>query len=248
MIPRPEELSALLAAVGACPAHADLIHTLAWTGLREGEALGLQWGDMDFRGGFLLCRRSAYYRRKRLYVKAPKSGKGRRVDIPAALAVRLKARRAVMEAEAAGHGREPSPWIFPDPANHAKPLDVHRFRMDVWHPLLKAVGLRAVRIHDLRHGYASLLLQRGASLTYVKDQLGHSTIKLTVDLYGHLVPGANRGVVEELAALTAPGDPASENTPAGVAAGLIDRAAKLPQAAAASWSLAGVLVARRAPD
>jgi len=53
--------------------------------------------------------------------------------------------------------------------------------------------------HDLRHTFASLLIQRGESLAYVKDQLGHHSIQVTVDLYGHLVPGANRGAVDRLA-------------------------------------------------
>lgn len=46
------------------------------------------------------------------------------------------------------------------------------------------------RIHDLRHTFASLLIQQGESLAYVKDQMGHHSIKMTVDTYGHLVPGA----------------------------------------------------------
>ena len=58
--------------------------------------------------------------------------------------------------------------------------------------LLKKAGLRQVRFHDLRHSYASLLLQQGKSPVYVKEQLGHSSIQITVDCYGHLIPGGNR--------------------------------------------------------
>ena len=54
------------------------------------------------------------------------------------------------------------------------------------------------RIHDLRHTYASLLIQQGESLAYVRDQLGHHSIKLTVDTYGHLAPGGNRAAVDKL--------------------------------------------------
>jgi integrase len=49
-----------------------------------------------------------------------------------------------------------------------------------------------VRFHDLRHTFASLLLQNGESVLYVKDQMGHSSIQVTVDLYGHLIPGGNK--------------------------------------------------------
>jgi len=55
-----------------------------------------------------------------------------------------------------------------------------------------------VRFHDLRHSYASLLLQQGESPVYVKEQLGHSSIQITVDCYGHLIPGGNKQAVDRL--------------------------------------------------
>jgi hypothetical protein len=64
--------------------------------------------------------------------------------------------------------------------------------------MLTKAGLRHIRIHDLRHTFASLLLQQGESVVYVKEQLGHGSIQITVDTYGHLIPGANRGAVDRL--------------------------------------------------
>ncbi len=58
-----------------------------------------------------------------------------------------------------------------------------------------------MRFHDLRHTFASLLLQQGESSVYVKDQMGHSSIQVTVDLYGHLIPGGNRQAVDQLDSL-----------------------------------------------
>jgi hypothetical protein len=55
-----------------------------------------------------------------------------------------------------------------------------------------------MRVHDLRHTFASLLLQQGESVVYVKEQLGHGSIQITVDTYGHLIPGANRAAVDRL--------------------------------------------------
>src|SRR5215471_6210748 len=63
---------------------------------------------------------------------------------------------------------------------------------------LARAGLRRVRFHDLRHTFASLLLQQGESLAYIKEQMGHSSIDITVDIYGHLVPGGNREAVDGL--------------------------------------------------
>ena len=65
-------------------------------------------------------------------------------------------------------------------------------------PCLEHAGLRRFRFHDLRHTYGSLLIQDGAPLAYVKDQMGHSSIQITVDTYGHLIPGADIAWVDRL--------------------------------------------------
>ena len=72
------------------------------------------------------------------------------------------------------------------------------FERRVFHKALEKAGLRRIRFHDLRHTFASRLLQNGESIVYVKDQLGHHSIKVTVDVYGHLVPGANKAAVDRL--------------------------------------------------
>jgi integrase len=63
---------------------------------------------------------------------------------------------------------------------------------------LQAAGLKRRRYHDLRHTFASLLLTAGAPIAYVSEQMGHSSIELTVKRYGHLQPGANRKFVNNL--------------------------------------------------
>jgi len=132
-----------------------------------------------------------------IHIGTPKSGESGRVDMGPKLAARLQARRDVMAAEAAMNGREPSPWVFPALGDPSKPLNAKSLQ-NAWTRLLTLVKLRHVRIHDLRHSYASSLLQAGESIQYVKQQLRHSTIKLTVDLYGHLIPSANRAAIAKL--------------------------------------------------
>jgi len=88
---------------------------------------------------------------------------------------------------------------------------MNNFSERVFKPLLKAAGLRTIRFHDLRHTFGSLLIQTGASLAYVRDQMGHSSIQVTVDIYGHLVPGANISFVDQL---DRPGFPHQSATPA----------------------------------
>jgi integrase len=65
-------------------------------------------------------------------------------------------------------------------------------------PELTKAGIRKIRLHDLRHTFGSVLFQRGATLTYVKEQLGHASIQTTIDIYGHLVPGADVSFVDRL--------------------------------------------------
>jgi integrase len=77
-------------------------------------------------------------------------------------------------------------------------LDGDNLRKREHRNILKKAGLRSIRLHDLRHTFASLLIQNGESLAYVKEQLGHHSIQITVDTYGHLVPGGNRQAVDRL--------------------------------------------------
>jgi integrase len=86
-------------------------------------------------------------------------------------------------------------WLFQSPVGTQ--IDPSNLRK-LFNRLLTEAELRRVRFHDLRHTFASLLLQNGESLVYVKDQMGHSSINVTVDIYGHLVPGGNRQAVDKL--------------------------------------------------
>jgi len=163
------------------------------TGMRLGELLGLQWGDVDFHGRFIEVRRNRVAGR----VTTPKNGKTRRVDMSDQLAGALRALLTARKAETlrSGWGQVPE-WVFCNESGG--PLDGDNLRHRVFYKLLAKAGLRRIRFHDLRHTYASLLIAQGESLAYVRDQLGHASIQLTVDTYGHLVPGANRQAVNRL--------------------------------------------------
>jgi len=86
--------------------------------------------------------------------------------------------------------------VFPSKAGTV--LDPSNLFHYYFSPCLEHAGLRRFRFHDLRHTFGSLLIQDGASLAYVKDQMGHSSIQITVDTYGHLIPGANINWVDGL--------------------------------------------------
>ena len=100
---------------------------------------------------------------------------------------------------------------FPD--RDGGPMDGDNFRRRVFYALLEKADIPRIRFHDIRHTFASLLLQQGESLHFVKEQMGHASIQTTVDVYGHLVPGSNRNAVNKL------DDDASQNLKIVPAAG-----------------------------
>ena len=161
------------------------------TGLRSGEMLGLQWGDVDWLGRFLVVQRNIV----RGVVTSPKSHQRRRVDMSAQLSETLLAWRRLQRKRWIKKGKPMPPWVFASLEGTA--LEERNVR-HVFHRLLEKADLRRIRIHDLRHTFASLLLQNGESIVYVKEQLGHASIQITVDTYGHLIPGANRAAVDKL--------------------------------------------------
>lgn len=177
------------------PLHYPFFLTLARTGLRLGEALAVQWEDIDWHEGFLEVRRAYCHASRR--VLTPKNGKMRRVDMSRQLTETLKA--LLLERKKAtlknGWGEVPL-WVFVNEAGGM--LDGDNLRQRIHGEALKKAGLRSIRMHDLRHTFASLLIQQGESLAYVKEQLGHHSIQITVDTYGHLVPGGNRQAVDRL--------------------------------------------------
>lgn len=187
------ELRALLEACRTRePRWYPFVLTLARTGMRLGEACALRWEDADLEGGIAVVR-AAFWRGR---LQAPKSGTGRRVDLSRQLVATLRELAASQAATARSEGRPPSAWVFASPAGRS--LDTDAFRRGPWRRLFVAAGVPYAWPHSLRHTYASLLIQHGESLAYVKAQLGHRSIATTVDVYGHLVAGANRAAVDRL--------------------------------------------------
>lgn len=175
------------------PEHYPLFLCAVRTGMRFGELLALQPGDLDFHGGFIEVQRSIVRGR----ITTPKNGKTRRVDMSHQLMAVLKEHLRKTKEQKLAHGWEEMPeWLFYN--EDLQPLDQANLRHRVFYKCLAKAGLRRIRFHDLRHTYASLLISQGESLAYVKEQMGHHSIQVTVDTYGHLIPGSNRQAVDKL--------------------------------------------------
>ena len=163
------------------------------TGLRLGELRALEWGDLDWRQRFIRVERN--------YVEGafttPKNGHWRNVDMSLQLRATLRLWRRHQRAAWLQRGRPLPALVFP--SDHETPIDDSRIRKAML-AIVRKAELRRRRsiVHVLRHTFGSLLLQQGESLTYVRDQMGHRSIAVTVDIYGHLVPGGNRSAVDRL--------------------------------------------------
>jgi integrase len=101
-----------------------------------------------------------------------------------------------IEAMKSGKASIVDDFVFPSEVGTVMNPDniYHRYFL----PSLEKAKLRRFRLHDLRHTFGSLLIQDGASLAYVKEQMGHSSVQVTVDVYGHLIPGANISWIDRL--------------------------------------------------
>ncbi len=189
-----EELKLLLDSVQEhFPEHYTLFLLLARTGMRIGEALALQWGDIDFAGRFINVKRNLVRRK----IDTPKNGKERPVDMSVQLAEALKAHELESKKKgfALGLGHLPE-YVFTN--ENGGLIDKDNWRGRVFYKALKKAGLRRIRIHDLRHTYATLRISKGDNIQDVSNQLGHSSIKLTLDVYSHWIPGKKKAEVDAL--------------------------------------------------
>jgi integrase len=197
----PVEINKLLDALE--PAHYPLFFTAVCTGVRLGELLALQWGDIDEAGHRLHVRRTAY--RGSFYLPKTKRSK-RAIDVGDQLLGVLSRWRREQHGETTP---APDALLFPAPTGAVQDPDALRKR--VWGPALAKAGLRHVRIHSLRHTFASMLIAQGENVKYISTQLGHASIQITLDRYGHLFPDEKRSAATRLEAQLSAAVPSSSH-------------------------------------
>lgn len=168
----PDEVDKLLA-------HSSTHYRIAFltgflTGMRAGELWGLQWGDIDWNSKQIHVRRSLW----KGQFQTPKSKYSiRKIDIPDSLIHEFKKWKLACPVNE-------HDLVFPSPEGKLSQHDnvVKRY----FNQALRKAGLRQVSFHSLRHSNASMRIQAGQNIKYIQSQLGHASINMTMDIYGHL--------------------------------------------------------------
>jgi integrase len=181
--------------------YGNLVLLAALTGLRQGELFALRDRNLDLERKTVRVENGTYAGE---LVPVKTRASRRRVDL-SGTAVRVVRRQLL--------ARKPNELglVFPSPEGRIQNDD--NFRHRVFSPAVRRTKLTGFRFHDLRHTYAALMVAAGAHPKYLQAQMGHSSIRVTLDLYGHLFPDANRGVLDALDEFTAPSTPHRKSDP-----------------------------------
>lgn len=171
-------------------AHATAVRLILATGLRQGEALGLTWNDVDFDNAMLYVRHTLDRATGKL--KKPKTDSGVRiVALDEATLLMLgswkAAQRSYLNSLGIEQGND-TPVITSEAGTHMEGNNLYHW----WSRFLKANNLKKCRLHDLRHTHATLLISSGTNIKAVSARLGHANIGITLDLYAHAQMGDDR--------------------------------------------------------
>ncbi len=176
-----------------------LFVTMLTLGLRRGEALGLAWEDVDLEGGVLTVRRALKREGGTLVLGEVKTKSSRRaLNVPAELVRILKAHRAAQTADRlkVGEAWADTGLVFTTTVGTAiDPRNTGRY----FDNLCEAAGLGHWHPHELRHSAASLMLAAGVPIEVVSDVLGHASIRMTADTYGHVMAPQREAASEAIA-------------------------------------------------
>ena len=172
---------------------------LATTGMRRGEVLGLRWSDVDFEHRRVSVNRSLISVDYEIRFESPKTARSRRsVALDSGTVTRLREHRRtqIEERLALGTGFDHDGLLFCQP--DGLPVHPDRF-MKLFQRTVSKAGLPRIRLHDLRHTFATLALEAGVHPKVVSDRLGHSSIAITLDTYSHVAPSLDAAAAEVVA-------------------------------------------------
>ncbi|MFE7707142.1 tyrosine recombinase XerC [Streptomyces sp. NPDC057486] len=187
-------------------------------GLRRGELLGLRWSDVDLHEGVLTVRQALQRVGGELLIVAPKTQRSaRRVALPAECVTALRAQRAqqIADRKAAGDTWKDTGHGLVFTTRNGTPIEPRNLNRS-FEALCVRASVRKVRFHDLRHTCASLLHEQGADARMIMEVLGHSSIRVTMDIYTFVRLDSQRSAFDRVGdALRGDGSDSDDNGSAG---------------------------------
>ncbi|AST93049.1 site-specific integrase [Sutcliffiella cohnii] len=196
-----DEVEALFKAAQNQPFHWRIFLTLALAaGLRRSELLGLEWSKIDFNNNSINITQVVVKGRIGATIKSPKSRKSKRVvSLPPSVMEELKAYHLHWKKEKLQLGEiwteKEHEWLFCNQnGTHFYPTTPTTW----WRRFISNAGVRFIRLHDLRHTSATLLINQGVHAKIISERLGHADIRITMDTYGHALQKADQEAANKL--------------------------------------------------
>lgn len=167
-----------------------------FTGMRQGEILGLRWKDIDFEAQTIFVRQTLTQYAE-IKAGAKNEASVRSIHIPNKLVDELEINRKQVVQEKLIHGQSYHDNDLVVCTRDGKPMIPRNFRKEFYN-LVEKVGLPKIRFHDLRHTHATILIQQNVNVKLISERLGHSDIETTLNTYSHVLPDMQKSVSDKL--------------------------------------------------
>lgn len=164
--------------------------------MRQGEVLYLRWSDIDFTNGVIYIRQTVT-QDGQIKTGAKNDSSIRSIHIPSILIDELLAHRDRIESEEQQLGAEYNDHDLVICTQHGKPINPRNFRK-FFYETTKRIGLPQIRVHDLRHTHATMLIGQNVNVKLISSRRGHSSIKTMLDIYSHVLPSMDKSISDEL--------------------------------------------------
>lgn len=197
----PEECNRLVEACSNSRWEMPIVLSL-FTGMRQGECLGLHWSDVNFKTKEITVSHNLIYGNRKYSLKAPKNGKTRTFEVTDELIEVLKKQQEIIKLRKLEFGSAYNDLDLVCPREDGN----FQYGGNLWAALmciLKQANIRTIRFHDLRHTHVSLSLAHGESVIRIAERVGHCKASITLDRYSHCIPGDTRAAYQFSNALKA---------------------------------------------